>query len=114
MADRKHGAPRKGQTTYGGEDITEAKNLLQKRLDSFLLSTHTDPYSSHFTVGRAEDCSEAGTPRSRVLVTWHEPPCPTPWLTQAGSLHIVCLESLCLPGPPASLEGCSGSEAGMG
>lgn len=44
----------------------------------------------------------------------HEPPRPTPWLTQTGSLHRVCLVSLCLPGPRASLEACSGSGAGMG
>lgn len=67
----------------GKEDITEVKNLPQKRLDSFLLSTHTGPYPSHFTDGRAEACSEAGTPGSRVLVTWmspHAPPCGSPRL----------------------------------
>lgn len=104
----------RGKPPMGGEDTIEAKHLPRKRLDSLLLSTHTDPYPSRFTDGRAEACSEAGSPGSRVLVTWHEPPHPTLWLTQAGSLHIVCLESLCPPGPPASLEGCSGSEAGMG
>lgn len=49
------------------------------------------------------------------LKSWppgHEPPRSTPWLTQAGSLHIVRLALPCPPGPPASLESCSVSGAG--